>query len=85
MVPKYEEAVVSRINSLTARDAKKVFELFDTDRVIGWSLVDFLNMLLSLYQNADSTIDSEPLAFFFIKEEWRLIHHMREMVYPGSA
>lgn len=77
MVPKYEAPVVNRLDDLTSRDAKKIFDLFDTDRVASWSLVDFLNMLLSLYQNADSTIDSEPLAFFH-QREWRLIHHMRK-------
>ncbi|MCK1574070.1 hypothetical protein [Bradyrhizobium sp. 174] len=77
MVPKYEKDVFQRLTDLSTRDARMIFELFNTDRVAGWNLVDFLTMLLSLYQNADSTIDSEPLAFFH-QREWRLIHHMRE-------
>jgi len=62
---------------LKTKDAELILRLFDTDRVPAWNLVDFIEMLLSLYQTVDSTIADAPLAFFRQKE-WRLIHHMTE-------
>jgi hypothetical protein len=71
---KYERRAAMELDLLSRSAAQQVYDLFDTDRVPGWNLHDFISMLLSLYQTADST--SDPLAFFR-QREWRLVHHMQ--------
>lgn len=74
--PKFEPLVEQRLRRLDQRSAAHLLEYFDTDRVAAWNIVDFVHLLLSLYQSADSTIDGTPLAFFN-QREWRLVFHTR--------
>jgi hypothetical protein len=72
---KYQDKILKQLHSLKLEEAKAVYDLFDSDRSPAWNLVDFLKIMLSLYQTTDSTIDDSPLAFFH-QREWRLVHHM---------
>lgn len=74
---RYESEIEAEIAKIKAKDASFIFRLFNTDRVPAWNLVDFVEIMLSLYQTTDSTIEDAPLAFFQQKE-WRLVHHMME-------
>jgi len=62
---------------LSVAQRRELFELFNTDREPALSLVGFIDMMLSLFQETDSYFDHSPLAFYQ-QREWRLIHHMRE-------
>jgi len=75
--PKFEPLAMRRLAALDERAARRLLSYFDTDRVPAWNVVDFLQMLMSFYQTADSTLDGTPLAFFN-QREWRLVHHERQ-------
>lgn len=72
----HEDNIKQSLQTISERTAKEIFEIFNTDRVASWNIVDFITMLLSLYQSTDSSKDKSPLAYFQ-QREWRLIHHMR--------
>ena len=72
---KFQKDIEAALAGLTTREAALIFRLFNTDRVPAWNLVDFIEIMLSLYQTTDSTIEDAPLAFFH-QREWRLVHHM---------
>lgn len=72
---KFQKDIEAALARLTAPEAALIFRLFNTDRVPAWNLVDFIEIMLSLYQTTDSTIEDAPLAFFH-QREWRLVHHM---------
>jgi hypothetical protein len=72
----YEQKILRLIKELNFRERKNIFELFNIDREIALNLISFVEMMLSLYQETDSTIDGAVLAFYE-QREWRLIHHMR--------
>jgi hypothetical protein len=72
---RYQADIEEALANLKGEEASLIFQLFSTDRVPAWNLVDFVEMMLSLYQTTDSTIEDAPLAFFQ-QREWRLIHHM---------
>jgi hypothetical protein len=74
---RYQPEIAQALAILKTKEAELILRLFDTDRVPAWNLVDFIQILLSLYQSVDSTIADAPLAFFRQKE-WRLVHHMTE-------
>lgn len=74
---RHQPEIEQELAKLEAKDADLILRIFDTDRVPAWNFVDFIQMLLSLYQTADSTIADAPLAFFRQKE-WRIIHHKTE-------
>lgn len=76
----FEGQVSSRIKSLSYRNRLRIVELLDIDREVALNLVSFTEMMLSLFQETDSTIDGRILAFYQ-QREWRLIHHMR----PGMV
>lgn len=72
---KFQKDIEATLARLTTQEAALIFRLFNTDRVPAWNLVDFIEIMLSLYQTTDSTIEDAPLAFFH-QREWRLVHHM---------
>lgn len=74
---RYQNDIEMELARIKAEDAALVLRLFNTDRVPAWNLVDFVEIMLSLYQTTDSTIEDAPLAFFQ-QREWRLVHHMME-------
>ena len=74
---RYEGGIERELTKIKAKEASAIFRFFDTDRVPAWNLVDFVEIMLSLYQTTDSTIEDAPLAFFQQKE-WRIVHHMME-------
>jgi hypothetical protein len=73
----FESEVTERVHRLHAKQRRKIFELFDIDREIALNLLSFTEMMLSLFQETDSSFDGQPFAFYQ-QREWRLIHHMRE-------
>jgi hypothetical protein len=73
----FDESVVRRIRGLNAARRRDVLALFDTDRAAALHLVGFIDMMMSMFQETDSTIDGAVLAFYE-QREWRLVHHMRE-------
>jgi hypothetical protein len=72
---RFQKDIEAALAKLTKPQAALVFRLFNTDRVPAWNLVDFIEIMLSLYQTTDSTLEDAPLNFFSQKE-WRLVHHM---------
>jgi hypothetical protein len=72
----FEPEVMAKIFSQPPERRRELLQLFSTDRESAVSLVGFIDMMLSLFQETDSTIDGEELAFYQ-QREWRLIHHMR--------
>jgi len=74
---RYQDDIEAELANIKAKEAALVLRLFNTDRVPAWNLVDFVEIMLSLYQTTDSTIEDAPLAFFQ-QREWRLVHHMME-------
>jgi hypothetical protein len=73
----FEDEIVRRVYALSDDDRRRVFDLFDIDRELALGLVSFTEMMLSLFQETDSSADAGVLAFYQ-QREWRLIHHMRE-------
>lgn len=74
----YQPEIVERAYRLSLAERRRVFELFNTDRESALSLVGFIDMMFSLFQETDSYFpDGTPLAFYQ-QREWRLIHHMRQ-------
>lgn len=74
---RYENSIWKELTRITQEEAALVFRLFETDRVPAWNLVDFVEIMLSLYQTTDSTIEDAPLSFFQ-QREWRLAFHMMD-------
>lgn len=74
---RHQKDIEAELARLSMKDASFVFRLLNTDRVSAWNLVDFVEIMLSLYQTTDSTIEDAPLAFFH-QREWRLVHHMMD-------
>jgi hypothetical protein len=54
---RYQKEIEAELTKLKAQDAALINQLFNTDRVPAWNLVDFVEMMLSLYQTTDSTIE----------------------------
>jgi hypothetical protein len=72
----FEPEIMKRILALSLESRTELLGFFSTDRESAVNLVGFIDMMLSLFQETDSTIDGEEHAFFQ-QREWRLIHHMR--------
>lgn len=51
--------------------AQQIFRVFNTDRRSAWQLVDKLDSILGLFQNTDSFVENNPLAFYE-QREWRI-------------
>ncbi|HLG54459.1 MAG TPA: hypothetical protein VI485_03955 [Vicinamibacterales bacterium] len=73
----YQPDIIKKAYQLSVAQRRELFELFNTDREPALSLVGFIDMMLSLFQETDSYFDGTPLAFYQ-QREWRLIHHMRQ-------
>jgi hypothetical protein len=71
---RHQDEIEAELETLGEKSAEYIFKLFNTDRVPAWNLFDFIEIMLSLYQTTDSTLEDAPLAFFQ-QREWRLIHH----------
>ena len=72
----YESDVTVRLRGTPAAERREILRLFDTDREIALNLVGVVEVLLSLFQEADSSIDESFLSFFE-QREWRIVHQMR--------
>ncbi len=75
----YEEKIMSNILKLRKRTRRYILDKFNTDREMALNLVGSVEVLLSLFQEADSSLDETYLAFFE-QREWRIVHQMR----PGT-
>jgi hypothetical protein len=71
-----EPEIMENISRLSLKKRADLVKHFNTDRESAVNLVGFIDMMLSLFQETDSTIDGEQLAFYQ-QREWRLIHHWR--------
>src|SRR5205823_2000908 len=72
----FHAELVETLYGLNMSEKKKIVKLLNTDRESSLNLASFLEMMLNLFQETDSTIDDSVLAFYE-QREWRLIHHMR--------
>ena len=72
----HEGDLLEKLVDLSRFEAKKVLDLFEVDRIRAAGLFDFMSMLLSAFQTADSSFINSPLEFF-AQREWRLLHHNR--------
>ena len=59
----YQPEVIEKAYKLSEAQRREVFELFNTDRETALSLVGFIDMMLSLFQQTDSSLEDSPLAF----------------------
>jgi hypothetical protein len=67
-----EPNVASAIANLEEASSKRILNYFETDRVSACNLVEWLEIILSLFQTADSKNRNTPLEYF-AQREWRLI------------
>jgi len=73
----FQEEVMTAVYRMTRTQRTDLFNLFNTDRDIALNLISFIDIMLSLFQETDSTIDGSMFAFYQ-QREWRLVHHMRD-------
>lgn len=73
----YQPEIKRALYRLSNEQRVSLLELFNTDRDPALDLVSFMDMMLGLFQEADSSLDGSVLAFYQ-QREWRLIHHMRQ-------
>jgi len=73
----FERSIVAKVRALSAEQRMQIFQHFNIDRSPALHLVSYLEMMMGLFQETDSSLDGTPYAFYQQKE-WRLIHHMRQ-------
>lgn len=66
--------VIDAVEHITPYLARQICPLLDTQRMPIWNIVQHIEMLLSLFQVADSRSRNRPLAYFQ-QREWRIIQH----------
>jgi hypothetical protein len=80
---RYQDEIEADLERLGGVAANRIFDLFNTDRVPAWNLLDFVEIMLSLYQTTDSAKEDAPLSYFN-QREWRVVHHrMAGLVWYG--
>jgi hypothetical protein len=67
-----EGDVAERLLALCAVEADQIVGLFETDRVAAWNLAEWVEIILSLFQTADSARRNRHLAYLS-QREWRII------------
>jgi hypothetical protein len=60
----HEPAIQKLIGALERNKASRIVAFFNTDRAASYQLVDFVTILLSLYQSTDSSLTKEPWPSF---------------------
>ncbi len=70
------DCVIKAASRLSENLAKQIYPLFDTNRVPIANIIEHIELLLSLFQVADSQ-RNRPLAYFQQKE-WRIIQHNKQ-------
>ncbi|MFG5379701.1 hypothetical protein [Yoonia sp. R2-816] len=73
----YDPALLDKVNRMRDNEKNDLFDLFDLDREPAFNLVGFIEMMLNLFQQTDSSLNEDILAFYQ-QREFRLIHHMRK-------
>lgn len=73
---KYDQPLLERLKRMRKLEKEHIFRLFYLDREPAFNLVGFVNMMLNLFQQTDSSLSDDILAFYQ-QREFRLIHHMR--------
>lgn len=73
------------LSKLSPNIAKAVVDALDTDRVPAWNLVDWIDILLSHFQLADSQKNPGSL-YYYQQREWRIVRLFAEHIqcYPIS-
>lgn len=71
------EPVVQAALSLNYDLARKIYPLFDTNRVPIANIVEHIELFLNFFQVADSHTRNRSLAYFQQKE-WRIVQHNKE-------
>lgn len=67
-----EGAVAKRLRALKVVEADHIVDLFETDRVAAWNLAEWVELILSVFQTADSAKRNRHLAYLS-QREWRII------------
>ena len=67
-----EGDVAKRLLALRATEADQIVGLFETDRVPAWNLAEWVELILSVFQTADSVKRNRHLAYIS-QREWRII------------
>lgn len=73
----HEGEAKQMVDDLSLSQARLMYQSLNTDRVPAVDLLDFLDLLLSAYQNSDSTKRHSPLEFY-LQKEWRALYHRRD-------
>ena len=67
-----DEPGVGSIGGVNRRKARCLTKLLDTDRVPAWNLAEWIELILSMFQTADSSERGRHLAYYD-QREWRII------------
>lgn len=73
----FNRELIQRLKGLSKSEKLDLFSFFDLDRDPAFNLVGFVDMMLNLFQQSDSSLNDDIFAFFQ-QREFRLIHHMRK-------
>lgn len=68
------DSVIEAASRLNENLARQIYPLFDTNRGPIWNIIQHIELLLNLFQVADSHQRNRHLAYFQQKE-WRIIQH----------
>ena len=67
-----EGDVAKKLLALRTTEADQIVDLFETDRVAAWNLAEWVELILSVFQTADSVKRNRHLAYIS-QHEWRII------------
>lgn len=72
-----EHEISDRLAALTGEDATRICEVLETDRVPAWNLAEWIELILAVFQTADSRTLGQHLGYY-AQREWRLVHMFTE-------
>lgn len=74
-----DEPDVASVDSVSRTTARQLTKLLGTDRVPAWNLAEWIELILSMFQTADSSERGRHLAYYE-QREWRCIQLYGEKI-----
>jgi hypothetical protein len=68
-----EPNVSAALGRLNKKESRKFFDCLDTHRMPAWNMVEWIDIILNLFQIADEKNEELSLRYFQ-QREWRLVH-----------
>ena len=72
-----EVNIKAELDALQQSEARRVSRLLNTDRVPAWNLAEWIEIILSMFQTADSGERRRHLAYY-AQREWRIVQFLAE-------